>query len=144
MTSINPMAAIAAYRSAAMSIVHQQGVTNEAQAQLRVPPQLNPSNFPSAPPHGINGSIKPIGPQFPLQAGTPPELSFNALMKSGIQNTIQANRHAEYMSMEGVAGRADVTEVVAAISNAEASLNTMVAVRDRVISAYQEILRMPI
>ena len=144
MASVNPMTAVAAYRSAAMSIVHQQGVTSQAQAQMRVPPMLESVGGASPPPHGINGSITPSGPQYPFVAGKAPELSFAALVKSGVQNTIDANRHAEYISMEGVAGRADVTEVVAAISNAEASLNTLIAVRDKVITAYQEIMRMPI
>jgi len=43
-----------------------------------------------------------------------------------------------------MAGQANVTEVVTALANAESTLNTVVTVRDRVISAYQEILRMPI
>jgi flagellar hook-basal body complex protein FliE len=37
-----------------------------------------------------------------------------------------------------------VTDVVTAVTNAEVALDTVVAVRDRVISAYQEIMRMPI
>jgi flagellar hook-basal body complex protein FliE len=43
-----------------------------------------------------------------------------------------------------VAGKAELIDVVTAISSAEASLETVMAVRDQVISAYQEIMRMPI
>jgi flagellar hook-basal body complex protein FliE len=42
------------------------------------------------------------------------------------------------------AGKAELMDVVTAISSAEASLDTVMAVRDQVISAYQEIMRMPI
>lgn len=51
---------------------------------------------------------------------------------------------AEKLSVQAVAGKADINEVVAAVSNAEVTLQTVVAVRDKVISAYQDILRMPI
>jgi flagellar hook-basal body complex protein FliE len=43
-----------------------------------------------------------------------------------------------------VAGKTELIDVVTAISSAEASLETVMAVRDQVISAYQEIMRMPI
>ena len=51
---------------------------------------------------------------------------------------------AEKLSIGAVAGKADINEVVTAVSNAEVTLQTVVAVRDKVISAYQDILRMPI
>ncbi|MEM6903398.1 MAG: flagellar hook-basal body complex protein FliE, partial [Pseudomonadota bacterium] len=35
------------------------------------------------------------------------------------------------------------TDVVMAVNNAEITLQSVVSIRDRVISAYQEILRMP-
>ena len=41
-------------------------------------------------------------------------------------------------------GLAPGIDVVTAVSSAEASLETVMAVRDQVISAYQEIMRMPI
>ncbi len=46
--------------------------------------------------------------------------------------------------MAAAAGKSDIVDVVTAISAAESSLETVVAVRDQVIQAYQEILRMPI
>ncbi len=70
--------------------------------------------------------------------------SFVDLVRTAAQDTIDSNREAERLAMEGVAGKADVTEVVTAISEAEATLQTVVAVRDRIISAYQQIMRMPI
>ena len=48
------------------------------------------------------------------------------------------------MSRAAAAGKADVNEVITAVSEAELTLQTVVALRDRVIQAYQEILRMPI
>jgi flagellar hook-basal body complex protein FliE len=37
-----------------------------------------------------------------------------------------------------------VTDVVLAVARAELALQTAVAVRDRVVAAYQDVMRMPI
>ena len=41
-------------------------------------------------------------------------------------------------------GKAELVDVVTAVSSAQASLETVMAVRDQVISAYQQIMQMPI
>jgi flagellar hook-basal body complex protein FliE len=69
---------------------------------------------------------------------------FGDILKSAMGDAIQASRHAETQMAAQVQGKAELIDVVTAISAAEASLETVMAVRDQVISAYQEILRMPI
>ena len=44
----------------------------------------------------------------------------------------------------GAAGRADVVDVVTAVAESETAIQTLVAVRDKVIAAYEEIMRMPV
>ena len=46
--------------------------------------------------------------------------------------------------MQALVAPTDVSQVVMAVTNAEVTLETVVAVRDRVIQAYQDILKMPI
>lgn len=70
--------------------------------------------------------------------------SFGDMLKSGLQGMIDAQHQSEKVSAAAVSGNADMTEVLDALTNAEMTLNTVVAVRDRVIQAYQEIMRMPI
>lgn len=70
--------------------------------------------------------------------------SFVDLVKNVTQDAIDSNYRAEEVSARALAGQANVTEMVTALAEAESTLNTIVTVRDRVISAYQEILRMPI
>ncbi|RQP06661.1 MAG: flagellar hook-basal body protein FliE [Paracoccus sp. BP8] len=41
-------------------------------------------------------------------------------------------------------GKADTHELVQSIAQAEIALETVVAIRDKVVEAYQEILRMPV
>lgn len=42
------------------------------------------------------------------------------------------------------AGQADAQSVVQAMANAEVALETAVTIRNRVVEAYQELLRMPV
>lgn len=73
-----------------------------------------------------------------------PTESFAELVGSAAKSAIETGRTAEKLSAAGIAGKADPTDVVTAVTNAEVTLQTALAVRDRVIQAYQEILRMPI
>jgi flagellar hook-basal body complex protein FliE len=50
----------------------------------------------------------------------------------------------EHASMQAVTGKADLAQVTEAVSNAEVAVQSVVAVRDRVVQAYQDIMRMPI
>ena len=70
--------------------------------------------------------------------------SFSSLVQQGIGNAIDANKNAEALSLKAVSGHADIADIVTAVNNAELTLQTVVAVRDKVVNAYQEIMRMPI
>ena len=48
------------------------------------------------------------------------------------------------ISAKAIAEKADLTDLVTSVTNAELTLQTVVAVRDRMISAYQDIIKMPI
>jgi flagellar hook-basal body complex protein FliE len=50
----------------------------------------------------------------------------------------------EVAAAQGATGQGDVVQVVNAVTAAELTLETVVAIRDRVISAYQDIMKMPI
>jgi len=69
---------------------------------------------------------------------------FGDILKSAMSDAMKASKHAETQMAAQVSGKAELIDVVTAISAAEASLETVMAVRDQVISAYQEIMRMPI
>lgn len=70
--------------------------------------------------------------------------SFSDVLKTMARNTIGTLRAGEAASARAVAGDASLPEVVQAITASEVTLQTVVAVRDRIVSAYQEILRMPV
>ncbi len=71
-------------------------------------------------------------------------VTFSDFLKQKAQESVDVLRSSEQMSAKAVTGDADITDVVQAVTAAELTLQTVVSVRDRLISAYQEIMRMPI
>ena len=76
--------------------------------------------------------------------GSAAQSAFARMVRAAAEDVVQTGRTAEAVSAEAIAGKADLAEVVQAVTNAELTLQTAVAVRDRVLNAYQEIMRMPI
>ncbi len=70
--------------------------------------------------------------------------SFGALLGQMTQGALEAGHAADTTSAAALVGQGGVTEVVMAVSKAELALQTAVAVRDRVVAAYQDVMRMPI
>lgn len=70
--------------------------------------------------------------------------SFGKMLEQQFDDVVKTQNAAETAKMQAVTGKGDVTDLVTAVANAELALNTIVTVRDRVISAYQDIIRMPI
>jgi len=77
-------------------------------------------------------------------AGGADGLDFGQMVKGAVDQATTATKNAEQLGMKAAAGRADIVDVVTAIAAAETTLETVISVRDQVIQAYQEILRMPI
>jgi flagellar hook-basal body complex protein FliE len=70
--------------------------------------------------------------------------AFSDMVKTAIESTMQSSRVAEAQMTAQVQGKAELIDVVTSVAAAEASLEQVIAVRDQVIAAYQEIMRMPI
>jgi flagellar hook-basal body complex protein FliE len=70
--------------------------------------------------------------------------SFGSVMQRAMQGVVDTQQDAETKSMQGIAGQANLTDVVTAVSKAELALQTTVAIRDRMVSAYQTIMNMSI
>jgi flagellar hook-basal body complex protein FliE len=73
-----------------------------------------------------------------------PAGGFGDILKSAMGDVMKSTKTAETQIAAQVHGKAELVDVVTAISAAESSLETVMAIRDQVINAYQEILRMPI
>lgn len=77
-------------------------------------------------------------------AGGAGGISFSDFMRQKATDSIDTLKTGEKMSAKAVTGEAELVDVVQAVNAAELTLQTVVAVRDRMVSAYQEIMRMPI
>jgi flagellar hook-basal body complex protein FliE len=73
-----------------------------------------------------------------------PGADFGSLVQNAINETVAASKGAESQMAGQVQGKGSLIDVATAISSAQTSLETVMAVRDQVISAYQEIMRMTI
>ena len=69
---------------------------------------------------------------------------FSNLVKSAIDDAAATSKTSEFMSAQSLVNPGDLGSVVTAVSSAEVTMQAVIAVRDKVVSAYQEILRMPI
>ncbi|HVA14796.1 MAG TPA: flagellar hook-basal body complex protein FliE [Stellaceae bacterium] len=79
--------------------------------------------------------------QGPAKAGGE---SFGKMMQDAAGSVMDTLGKGEQASLQAVTGNADLASVTQAVTDAQIALQTVVAVRDRVISAYQDIIKMPI
>ena len=69
---------------------------------------------------------------------------FESMASDAARSAIRNLRHAEQATADGVAGKSDVQSVVEALSSAEMTIQSVVAVRDKVLGAYNDIMHMAV
>ncbi|MGH1463893.1 MAG: flagellar hook-basal body complex protein FliE [Cognatishimia sp.] len=67
-----------------------------------------------------------------------------AFFRDILQETVGTVQQGEQAALNSMAGGADPHALVHALSQAELAVETAVTIRNRVVEAYQEILRMPV
>ena len=70
--------------------------------------------------------------------------SFSDFLSGAVKDSIANIRQGEQAATAQVAGKANIVDVVNSVNSAELTLDTVVAVRDKVVAAYQSIMSMPI
>lgn len=76
----------------------------------------------------------------PAQGGS----EFSDIVESILANVTNSGNAMEAQAVNLSNGNADVLNLVTAVAETELAVETLVTIRDRVISAYQDILNMPI
>jgi flagellar hook-basal body complex protein FliE len=69
---------------------------------------------------------------------------FGSVLGQALEGVVDSGHAADAQSAAAISGNGNITDVVAAVSKAELALQTTATIRDRVVSAYQEIMRMSI
>ena len=77
-------------------------------------------------------------------AGAAAGPDFGQMVSQAISQTVNDSKAAESQMTAQVQGKANLVDVVTAISSAQTSLTTMMAVRDQMIASYQQIMNMQI
>ena len=70
--------------------------------------------------------------------------SCGSMLQGAMSGLSDLGRAADAKSAQGMTGGGNLTDVVMAVSKAEMALQAGVAVRDKVISAYQDVMRMAV
>lgn len=69
---------------------------------------------------------------------------FGATLERAVQGAIDLGQKADAQTMQAISGGGDLTQVVTAVAQAQLTLQTATVIRDRVVQAYQDIIKMPI
>lgn len=80
----------------------------------------------------------------PVSGGGGDSVSFAGLLEKNVTEAIDTLKAGEKTSAAALSGNASLTDVALASTAAESTLQMLVAVRDRAISAYQQVMQMPL
>jgi flagellar hook-basal body complex protein FliE len=78
-------------------------------------------------------------PADPKSAG-----SFTSMLKEAIGSVNELGQKSEAQTRAMVNGKSNMVDVVTAVSETEVAIDAVVAVRDKIIAAYEDIMKMPI
>jgi flagellar hook-basal body complex protein FliE len=70
--------------------------------------------------------------------------NFSSLLKDAIGAVTEAGRQSDTQAQSMATGNANIVDVVTAVAETEVAVSALVSVRDKVVQAYEEIMRMPI
>ncbi|WP_017967029.1 flagellar hook-basal body complex protein FliE [Rhizobium leguminosarum] len=79
---------------------------------------------------------------MPGTAGAANGMSFASVMGNMASDAVSSLKGAESMSFAGIKGTATTREVVDSMLQAEQTLQTAIAIRDKVVSAFLEVTKM--
>ena len=69
---------------------------------------------------------------------------FGSTLQRALQGVEQTGHEADAQTVQGMNGDGNITDVVMAVSRAQLALQSTVAIRDKVVAAYQDIMKMSI
>jgi flagellar hook-basal body complex protein FliE len=70
--------------------------------------------------------------------------SFTSVLKEAMKAVNETGHKSDVQTKAMVNGKSNMVDVVTAVAETEVAIDAVVAVRDKVIAAYEEIMKMPI
>ncbi len=87
-------------------------------------------------------NIPGISPTSGGQPAPKPSADFGSIIKGAINKVDQVERNANGAIVDLLQGKADVHQTMISLQKADVSMRTLLAVRNKVLEAYREVMRM--
>ncbi|GAB6969127.1 hypothetical protein JCM25156A_31660 [Komagataeibacter kakiaceti JCM 25156] len=73
-----------------------------------------------------------------------PVSGFTAALDNAVRGAISTGKTAEAQTAAGLSGKGNLTDITTSVEEAKLTLQTVTTVRDRVVQAYQDVMKMSI
>ena len=91
-----------------------------------------------------NNAVTNTAPVNSTGATTGATTGFANTLDSFVQEAINSQTQAEQAGLAAATGQVNIADIVMTLSKAEMALKSVIAIRDKIIQAYQDIIKMPI
>jgi flagellar hook-basal body complex protein FliE len=92
----------------------------------------------------LTSAASPLGQVAGAGADPKSNSSFSSVLKEAIGAVEQMGKKSDAQASAAANGKANMVDVVTAVSETEVAIDAVVAVRDKIIAAYEDIMKMPI
>ncbi len=92
----------------------------------------------------ITSATSPLGQAAGAGADAKSNANFASVLKEAIGSVEQMGKKSDAQASAAANGKANMVDVVTAVSETEVAIDAVVAVRDKIIAAYEDIMKMPI
>jgi flagellar hook-basal body complex protein FliE len=92
----------------------------------------------------LTPAAAPLGPAVGVGTDSKSNTSFSSVLKQAIDSVEAMGKKSDAQATAAANGKADMVNVVTAVSETEVAIDAVVAVRDKIIAAYEDIMKMPI
>ncbi|SHH78071.1 flagellar hook-basal body complex protein FliE [Cognatishimia maritima] len=93
---------------------------------------------------GAYGNAKSLKSPAQVAEGSDAPQSFGDMLRTAAAQSVENVRQGDEVATQGLTGKAGIQQVVEATMTMESTVRVSVAVRDKIVEAYQDIMRMPI
>jgi flagellar hook-basal body complex protein FliE len=92
----------------------------------------------------LTSAASPLGQVAGVGGDSKSNSSFSTVLKQAIDSVEAMGKKSDAQAQAAANGKANMVDVVTAVSETEVAIDAVVAVRDKVIAAYEDIMKMPI
>ncbi|MFQ3307172.1 MAG: flagellar hook-basal body complex protein FliE [Candidatus Midichloriaceae bacterium] len=89
-------------------------------------------------------SILKSGDNLSLVNNVSKSAQFSSIVNEVLKEKIEKVRKSEKASVDGIMGKKSAIEVMAALNESEMAIQELIAVRDKLVSSYMDVLKMPL